>query len=76
MALVLVAAAAARCSSTGTSPSATRASGLTATHGLLTRRVVHLDRDRIRGTDVRDVLRRPFRLTSATTAIAAGVGGR
>ena len=49
---------------------------LTATRGLLTRRVVHLDRDRIRGTDVRDtLLRRPFRLASAT-AIAAGVGGR
>jgi putative membrane protein len=49
---------------------------LTATRGLLTRRVVHLDRDRIRGTDVRDTpLRRPFGLASAT-AIAAGVGGR
>jgi putative membrane protein len=49
---------------------------LTATRGLLTRRVVHLDRDRIRGTDVRDTpLRRPFGLAS-TTAIAAGVGGR
>ena len=49
---------------------------LTVTRGLLTRRVVHLDRDRIRGTDVRDTpLRRPFGLASAI-AIAAGVGGR
>jgi putative membrane protein len=49
---------------------------LTATRGLLTRRVVHLDRDRIRGADVRDTpLRRPFRLASVT-AIAAGFGGR
>jgi len=49
---------------------------LTAARGLLTRRVVHLDRDRIRGADVRDTpLRRPFGL-AAVTAIAAGVGGR
>jgi putative membrane protein len=47
---------------------------LTTTRGLLTRRIVHLDRDRIRGADVRDTpLRRPFGLASAT-AIAAGVG--
>ena len=45
---------------------------LTAARGLLTRRVVVLDRDRIRGTDVRDTpLRRPFGLVSVT-AIAAG----
>ena len=49
---------------------------LTAVKGLLTRRVVHLERDRLRGVDVRDtVLRRPFRLASAS-AIAAGIGGR
>jgi len=49
---------------------------LTAMRGLLTRRVVHLDRDRIRGADVRDSpLRRPLGLASVT-AIAAGVGGR
>ncbi len=49
---------------------------LTATRGLLTRRVVHLDRERIRGADVRDTpLRRPFGLASVT-AIAAGIGGR
>jgi putative membrane protein len=49
---------------------------LTAARGLLTRRVVHLDRDRIRGADVRDTpLRRPVGL-AAVTAIAAGVGGR
>ena len=47
---------------------------LTAARGLLTRRVVHLDR--VRGADVRDTpLRRPFGL-AAVTAIAAGVGGR
>ena len=49
---------------------------LAASRGLLTRRLVHLDRDRIRGADVRDtLLRRPFRLASVT-AIAAGVRGR
>jgi putative membrane protein len=49
---------------------------LTTSRGLLTRRIVHLDRDRIRGADVRDTpLRRPFGLASAT-AIAAGVGSR
>lgn len=49
---------------------------LAAARGLLTRRLVHLDRDRVRGTDVRDSpLRRPLRLASVT-AIAAGVGGR
>jgi putative membrane protein len=49
---------------------------LGASRGLLTRRVVHLDRDRIRGTDVRDSpLRRPIRLASVT-AIAAGLRGR
>ncbi len=49
---------------------------LAASRGLLTRRVVHLDRDRIRGADVRDTpLRRPFRLASVT-AIAAGLRGR
>jgi putative membrane protein len=49
---------------------------LRAARGLLTRRIVVLDRDRIRGADVRDTpLRRPFRLVSVT-AIAAGVGGR
>jgi putative membrane protein len=49
---------------------------LTATHGLLTRRVVVVDRDRIRGADVRDTpLRRPFKLV-ALTAIAAGLRSR
>ena len=49
---------------------------LAATRGLLTRRAVHLDRDRIRGADVRDSpLRRPLRLASVT-AIAAGLRGR
>ena len=49
---------------------------LTTDRGLLTRRVVHLDRERIRGADVRDTpLRRPFGLASVT-AIAAGIGGR
>ena len=49
---------------------------ITAVRGLLTRRVVVLDRDRIRGADVRDTpLRRPLRLASVT-AIAAGLGGR
>jgi putative membrane protein len=48
---------------------------LAATRGLLTRRLVHLDRERIRGVDVRDTpLRRPLRL-AAVSAIAAGVGG-
>jgi putative membrane protein len=49
---------------------------LAASRGLLTRRLVHLDRDRIRGADVRDTpLRRPVGLVSVT-AIAAGVSGR
>jgi putative membrane protein len=49
---------------------------LAAARGLLTRRLVHLDRDRIRGADIRDTpLRRPFGLASMT-AIAAGVSGR
>ncbi|MGH3013179.1 MAG: PH domain-containing protein, partial [Gaiellaceae bacterium] len=49
---------------------------LAATRGLLTRRAVHLDRDRIRGADVRDSpLRRPLGLASVT-AIAAGLRGR
>ena len=49
---------------------------LAASRGLLTRRLVHLDRARIRGADVRDtLLRRPFGL-AAVTAIAAGVRGR
>jgi putative membrane protein len=49
---------------------------LTASRGLLTRRVVVLDRDRIRGADVRDTpLRRPLGLASVT-AVAAGVRGR
>lgn len=47
-----------------------------ASRGLLTRRVVHLDRDRIRGVDVRDtLLRRPFGLVSVS-AIAAGLRAR
>jgi putative membrane protein len=46
---------------------------LTATRGLLTRRTVQLDRDRIRGTDLRDTpLRRLFGI-AAVTAIAAGL---
>jgi putative membrane protein len=46
---------------------------LTAARGLLTRRVVVLERDRVRGIDVRDtLLRRPFRLVSVN-AIAAGL---
>jgi putative membrane protein len=53
--------------------------GLTAGRGLLTRRVVSIDRDRIRGLDVGDTpLRRPFRLASVA-AVAGGVrraGGR
>ncbi len=49
---------------------------LAASRGLLTRRVVHLDRERIRGADVRDTpLRRPLGL-AAVTAIAAGLRGR
>jgi putative membrane protein len=49
---------------------------LVASRGLLTRRVVHLDRDRIRGVDVRDSpLRRPLGLSSVN-AIAAGLRGR
>jgi putative membrane protein len=49
---------------------------LAAARGLLTRRLVHLDRERIRGLDVRDTpLRRPLGLASVT-AIAAGVSGR
>lgn len=46
---------------------------LTAERGLLTRRVVVLERDRVRGVDVRDtLLRRPFRLVSVN-ALAAGL---
>lgn len=49
---------------------------LTAVRGLLTRRVVVVDRDRVRGTDVRDTpLRRPLGIASVT-AIAAGLRGR
>jgi putative membrane protein len=49
---------------------------LAASRGLLTRRAVHVDKDRIRGADVRDSpLRRPLRLASIT-AIAAGLRGR
>lgn len=49
---------------------------LTAVRGLLTRRVVSIDRDRIRGVDVRDTpVRRPLRLVSVT-AIAAGLRSR
>ena len=49
---------------------------LTASRGLLTRRVVVLERARIRGVDVRDTpLRRPLRLASVT-AIAAGLRGK
>jgi putative membrane protein len=48
---------------------------LTAERGLFTRRTVSIDRDRIRGLDVRDTpLRRPFGL-AAVTAIAGGVRG-
>jgi putative membrane protein len=48
---------------------------LTATRGLLTRRTVSIDRERIRGIDVRDTpLRRPLRLAGAT-AIAGGIRG-
>lgn len=49
--------------------------GVTAERGLLTRRKVSIDRDRIRGLDVRDTpLRRPFGLV-AVTAVAGGVRG-
>jgi uncharacterized membrane protein YdbT with pleckstrin-like domain len=52
---------------------------LTAERGLLTRRTVSIDLERIRGLDLRDTpLRRPFGLTSVT-AVAGGVrraGGR
>jgi putative membrane protein len=49
---------------------------LTAVRGLLTRRVVSLDRDRIRGVEVSDTpVRRALRLVSVT-AIAAGLRGR
>jgi putative membrane protein len=49
---------------------------LTASRGLLTRRVVVLERERVRGVDVRDTpLRRPFGLASLT-AIAAGLRGK
>ena len=49
---------------------------LTASRGLLTRRVVTIDRERIRGADVRDTpLRRPLGLVSIT-AIVAGLRGR
>jgi putative membrane protein len=48
---------------------------LTAERGLLTRRIVSIDRERIRGLDLRDTpLRRPLRL-AAVTAIAGGVRG-
>jgi putative membrane protein len=48
---------------------------LAASRGLLTRRLAHLDRERIRGVDIRDTpLRRPLGLAAAS-AIAAGVGG-
>ncbi len=49
---------------------------LTASRGLLTRRVVTIDRERLRGADVRDTpLRRLLRLVSVT-AIVAGLRGR
>ena len=49
---------------------------LTASRGLLTRRVVTIDRERIRGADVRDTpLRRPLGLVSIT-GIVAGLRGR
>jgi putative membrane protein len=48
---------------------------LTATRGLLTRRTVSIDRERVRGLDVRDTpLRRPLQLVGVT-AIAGGVRG-
>ena len=49
---------------------------LTAARGLLTRRVVQLDRDRIRGADVRDALHRRLLRLVSVTAIAAGLRGR
>jgi putative membrane protein len=55
---------------------ADRGDQLVAVRGLLTRRTVSLDRDRVRGVDVTDTLaRRPLGLVS-TTAIAAGLRGR
>jgi len=49
---------------------------LSASRGLLTRRLVQLDRNRIRGANLRDTpLRRPFGI-AAVTAIAAGLRGR
>ena len=49
---------------------------LTASRGLLTRRVVTIDRERIRGADVHDTpLRRLLRLVSVT-AVVAGLRGR
>jgi putative membrane protein len=49
---------------------------LTSSRGLLTHRLVVLERERIRGIDVRDtLLRRPFGLVSVT-AIAAGLRGK
>ena len=49
---------------------------LTAVRGLLTRRVVSLDQERVRGLDVRDTpARRALQLVSVT-AIAAGLRGR
>jgi putative membrane protein len=48
---------------------------LTAERGLLTRRTVSIDRERIRGLDVRDTpLRRPLGL-AAVTAVVGGVRG-
>jgi putative membrane protein len=48
---------------------------LTAERGLLTRRIVSIDRERIRGLDVRDTpLRRPFGL-AAVIAVVGGVRG-
>jgi len=49
---------------------------LAASRGLLTRRLVHLDRDRIRGADVRDTPPRRRLQLASVTAIAAGVSGR
>ena len=49
---------------------------LTASRGLLTRRVVTIDRERLRGADVHDTpLRRPLGLVSVT-AVVAGLRGR
>jgi putative membrane protein len=48
---------------------------LSAERGLLTRRIVSIDRERIRGLDVRDTpLRRPFGI-AGVTAVAGGVRG-